>query len=112
MENQMLEIGKRIIGLREERGLSRAELARRCGLSTQTLYCTENGRNTTIDNLLKIATALNADLIYLITGKQDYKNSLVLGRDVSWLDDFQRMGLAMTVDTYLDICQLEKKKQN
>ncbi|MEU7388974.1 helix-turn-helix domain-containing protein [Streptomyces tanashiensis] len=53
----------RLVALREQAGLSKAELARRIGVSTRMVFFYENGRHTpTPQRLQKMAAALRCDV--------------------------------------------------
>jgi transcriptional regulator with XRE-family HTH domain len=57
--------------LREQRGLSLAELARRAGLAKQTLSNLEQGTgNPTVDTLFSIATALGVPVTRLVAERE------------------------------------------
>jgi transcriptional regulator with XRE-family HTH domain len=65
-----MAIGDRIRGLREARGWSGAELARRSGISGPSLWEIENGETRTLraDTLMRISGALSANPYFLWTG--------------------------------------------
>ena len=57
-----MDIGRRIRELREERGLSQDELARRLGVHPQSLWRYEHGeRNLSASKIKEVATALNVE---------------------------------------------------
>ncbi|WP_449061707.1 helix-turn-helix domain-containing protein [Planomonospora algeriensis] len=59
----MPDVGRRIRGLREERGLSLSELARRAGIGKATLSGLENGtRNPTLETLWAVTAQLGVPL--------------------------------------------------
>ena len=61
------ELGKRIIGLREQKGWSQSELARACNKDRQAIEKVENGKvNPTLYTLLEIANALEVSLPKLV----------------------------------------------
>jgi transcriptional regulator with XRE-family HTH domain len=65
------DLGKRIAGLREQRGWTQRELGDRAGLSVTFLSEVENGkRNLSSGKLLRIADELGASLDYLQRGIQ------------------------------------------
>jgi transcriptional regulator with XRE-family HTH domain len=58
------KIGKNIFTLRQSKGLSREELAFRIGICQQQLFKYETGANRiTVDRLINIAEALDAEII-------------------------------------------------
>ena len=64
------EIGKRIKALRESQGMSKSELARRCGVTTTAVWnWEENGRVARGETLDLAAKALGVSQRYLISGE-------------------------------------------
>jgi transcriptional regulator with XRE-family HTH domain len=62
-------IGKRVMMLRRERGLSQAALAEQLGISFQQLQKYEQGHNRiTVSRLAKIATELDVAIGYFLKG--------------------------------------------
>ena len=54
-----LKIGQVCKNKRKEYGLSRDELAKELDISRTTIQNIENGKNSTLDNLLKVANHFN-----------------------------------------------------
>ncbi|MEU2777635.1 XRE family transcriptional regulator [Streptomyces sp. NPDC007162] len=70
--------------LREQRGLSLAELARRAGLAKQTLSNLEQGTgNPTVDTLFSIATALGVPVTRLVAEREQVI-TVQRGDEVVW----------------------------
>lgn len=72
------DVGERIINCRKELGLTQEELAEKSELSPQFISLVELGkRSVRVDNLWKVAKALNISINYLLTGVEngDYKSS-------------------------------------
>ncbi|MBL1102648.1 helix-turn-helix transcriptional regulator [Streptomyces sp. 205] len=70
--------------LREQRGLSLAELARQAGLAKQTLSKLELGTgNPTVDTLFSIAGALGVPVTRLVA-ERDQVMTVQRGDDVAW----------------------------
>lgn len=70
-----MKIGQRIKGLREERGYSQGELARRVGVTQPTVSDWENNKTEpTVDNLRILAVELDVYFEWLVTGRgaKDY----------------------------------------
>jgi transcriptional regulator with XRE-family HTH domain len=62
-EKLKIELGKRIINLREKKGWSQSDLARACNKDRQAIEKLENGKvNPTLYTLLEIANALEVSL--------------------------------------------------
>src|SRR4051812_18553014 len=67
--SELRNLGPSLIMARHERGLSQAELARRCGLSqTQVSYFEIGRRRPTLEQLLRMAKALDCSLQRFLTG--------------------------------------------
>jgi transcriptional regulator with XRE-family HTH domain len=61
------QLGKRIVALRKERGLSQQDLAYRIGMEKSNLSVIENGKsNPQVLTLLKISSAMNIEPHYLL----------------------------------------------
>jgi transcriptional regulator with XRE-family HTH domain len=70
--------------LREQRGLSLAELARQAGLAKQTLSNLEQGTgNPTVDTLFSIAAALGVPVTRLVAEREQVM-TVQRGDDVTW----------------------------
>ena len=66
-EKLKIELGKRIINLRENKGWSQSDLARACNKDRQAIEKLENGKvNPTLYTLLEIANALEVSLSELV----------------------------------------------
>ena len=62
-KENLIKYGKRLKELREKNKLTQAELAEKIGFSTNFIGMIERGeRNTTTDNIFKIARALNISI--------------------------------------------------
>lgn len=72
-------IGKRIKELREERNITREELAGKAEISTKFLYEVENGKKgLSAGTLLKIAKALSSSCDFILTGEYTEKEKGIL----------------------------------
>lgn len=57
-----MTIGEQIRNIRKEKGLTQKELARRVGLSWQTISNVENNKYTSLKTLNKIAKVLDINI--------------------------------------------------
>ena len=74
MYYDVIETGKRIHALRQERGLTQEELANTLGITDRHIRGIESGkRNASIDLLVALANLFSVSLDYLILGKQTWK---------------------------------------
>lgn len=65
-----MSIGERLRAARERTGLTQAELGRKIGVTGVAIMRYEKGqRQPTLSQLRNIANALNADIVYLISGQ-------------------------------------------
>ena len=73
------EIGKRVVGLRQENGLNQAEMAGICGFGRSNLARIENGEVLiTTKTLLRLKSKFNISVDWLLTGK-GFKYSIDMG---------------------------------
>lgn len=84
--------GKRIRGLREDKGYTQEKLAEEIGMSQKTIAAIEKGKKgTTIDTLVAMADVLESSLDYIVAGKT---TSAEIGTLLSGLSaDRQEMAL-------------------
>ena len=72
-DNQVYDFGIRLRQLREERGLSRAALAKKLGVSKETIYRYENNVQTpSLDRTKQIAVILRTSIDYLVGMDNQY----------------------------------------
>lgn len=65
-------LGTRIASLRQGRGLSQAELARRLNISTSAVGMYEQGRREpSVDTLIALSQEFGVSLDYLLSGRPD-----------------------------------------
>ncbi len=78
-DNRKKEIGKRVVGLRQENGLNQAEMAEICGFGRSNLARIETGEVIiTTKTLLKLKSEFNISIDWLLTGK-GFKYSIDMG---------------------------------
>lgn len=78
-ENIKKEIGKRVVGLRQEIGLNQAKMAGICGFGRSNLARIENGEVImTTKTLLKLKSEFKISVDWLLTGK-GFKYSIDMG---------------------------------
>ncbi|WP_242876748.1 XRE family transcriptional regulator [Stenotrophomonas maltophilia] len=82
----MNKIGERIKAARERLGLSRSALADQAGIAYPTLAGIENGDQRGTTKLPAIATALNVDATWLLTGKGSMQPPQAPDPSDSWSD--------------------------
>lgn len=73
----MTSIGSRVRMLREERGMSQAELARRSGLRQPSLWAIENGKTKTLKawTVQALSDALTTTTQFLLVGEDRFDDA-------------------------------------
>jgi transcriptional regulator with XRE-family HTH domain len=65
----LIQVGKRIRSLREQKGISQQDLAAKCNFEKSNLSRIEAGKNNlTLKTLNKISTALEVSIVSLLGG--------------------------------------------
>lgn len=92
----MKTIGDRIRAVREEKGISRADLARAAGLAYSTLADLENGNSSGTTALHKIAEFLGVRARWFETGRGSREQMVATFEDANWvaIDDVAPLGEA------------------
>lgn len=93
---RMKTIGDRIRAVREEKGISRADLARAAGLAYSTLADLENGNSASTTALHKIAEFLGIRARWFETGRGSRDQLVATFEDTNWVavEDVTRVGEA------------------
>lgn len=83
MEIDIVAIGQRIREARKKKGLSQEGLAQKVVTGTSVLICKyEKGKaQPSLSNIAKIAAILEVDLDYLVFGKKNKQDLVVLDRN-------------------------------
>ena len=72
-DEQVYDFGVRLRQLREERGLSRSALAKKLGVSKETIYRYENNiQSPSLDRTKQLAVTLRTSVDYLIGLDNEY----------------------------------------
>jgi transcriptional regulator with XRE-family HTH domain len=100
------DIGKKIMGLRVERGHTRKGFARKIGITSSGLHLIETGRRyPTIRVLCRIASGLRVSVDGLLTGSEKLiSEDMVLAKFRSLPDPEQR-----AAETYIDFLWIQRK---
>lgn len=64
---ELLSLGNRIRTERQRRGITQEKLAEKVDISTNFMSLIENGRNMSVETLVKIADALGVTVDYLLS---------------------------------------------
>ncbi len=75
----MLEnLGAKIKRERQSRGITQEALAEKVDISLNFMSLIENGRNMSVETLVKIAQALGVSVDYLLSDTVDLKHDLII----------------------------------
>lgn len=86
VELYLKDVGKRIMERRKKLGLTQEALAEQSDLTTQFVSYAESGkRGSRPENLMRIASALDTSVDYLLTGDIIDKDKLLLSRKLDKL---------------------------
>lgn len=102
-------LGSRIKDTRRSLGLSQFDLAEEANISVTYLSYIENGKKSlSLETLVKIATALNTTVDYLLVGNQT--NSLLLSQYDLLFDDCSELEKDIMYEASTSLKQILKKK--
>lgn len=97
----LLEIGQRIYTCRKAKGLTQESLAEKADVTPQFISFAESGKRAMrVDNIVKIAKALDVSVDYLLTGDLVDKDMLPLSKKLSNLPPQQ----LRHIETIIDAC--------
>ena len=109
-------VGKRIRELRLKKGYTLEKLAEYAEISRNFLWDIETGRKSMkVQNLGKIAAALNVSTDYLIFGSKPFKDNEKLSSITSSLPDDVQEQLEKIITAFVDtvnICNDKKNKED
>ncbi|MCR5344669.1 MAG: helix-turn-helix domain-containing protein [Lachnospiraceae bacterium] len=101
------DVGNRIMERRKKLGLTQERLAELSDVTTQFVSYAESGKRAMRpENLLKLASALNVSVDYLLTGEIIDKDMLLLSDKIKKLTPSQ----VRTVEAIIDECLILYKK--
>jgi transcriptional regulator with XRE-family HTH domain len=110
-------LGLRVLALRKARGLSQAEMAKKCGLHWTYIGGVERGeRNPTLTTLRRLAESLGVDLPPLLGRLEKGESPVLTERDkrrqeiVKWLQKGSEAAVALSFRVIQVIIREEKKR--
>lgn len=83
-----LEVGRRIVQARKERGLTQVQLAAKIGVSQRSMQAYENGETIPYNQLKKLSKALGRDQEWILHGEVEGDR---LGRLENKVDELTRL---------------------
>lgn len=106
-------IGSRIMQIRKERGYTREQLAEYADISADFLWEVETGRKSLkVQNLGKIAVALDVSTDFLILGTTPYKENAKLNTMISALPEETRKQAEKLVTLFVDSVRIGVRNSN
>ena len=107
MDISNASIGGRIRKIREERGYTREQLAEYADISSDFLWQIETGRKSMkVQNLAKIAAALDVPADYLIYGRDPYKDNPKINSMVSALPNEVQKQIEKMIALFVDTLRI------
>lgn len=83
-----MELGEHLRKLREQKNMSREELAQEMNVSRQAVYKWENNKGyPDIENLIKLSNLYNITLDELIKGDRSFQEKIVIDEKKNNIDD-------------------------
>lgn len=99
-------LGEKIRETRLKRGFTQDKLAEMVDISTNFMSLIENGRNMSVETLVKIADALGVTVDYLLCDTLDMQSdvlSMQIFESISDLNDSEKMYFLSMIRQYKDI---------
>lgn len=99
-------LGKRIKAERQKRGITQQQLAEKIEISTNFMSLIENGRNMSVDTLVKIANVFGVSVDYLLSdmiGVTHDNISAQINYNLSTLNDDERLFFLNMIKQYKNI---------
>ena len=99
----MLGYGERLKAMREKAGLTQSELGKMVGITGVAIMRYEKEqREPTLNQLQAIAAALNADIIYLISGQTtaEVENGILIQAEAEAKAEFEKLQLELRNKLY------------
>lgn len=107
MDISNASIGGRIRKIREERGYTREQLAEYADISADFLWQIETGRKSMkVQNLAKLAAALNVPADYLIYGRDLYKDNPKINSMVAALPNEVQKQIEKMITLFIDTLRI------
>lgn len=105
------EIGMRIRKVRKERGYTREQLAEYADMSSNFLGAVENGRKgMKVQNLAKIAKALDVTADYLLFGSAPFKENAKINAMLSSMSEDKRKQVEKMITVFMETFRIYEKE--
>ncbi len=99
-------LGKKIKNERIKRGITQQRLAEKIDISTNFMSLIENGRNMSVETLIKIADAFSVSVDYLLSDTMDISGdniSAQISYNLSTLNDDEKLFFLNMIKQYKNI---------
>lgn len=103
---ELSNLGKRIKSERQKRGITQQQLAEQIDISTNFMSLIENGRNMSVDTLVKIANVFGVSVDYLLSDTLEVASdniSAQINYNLSTLNDDERLFFLNMIKQYKNI---------
>lgn len=103
---ELSNLGKRIKSERQKRGITQQQLAEQIDISTNFMSLIENGRNMSVDTLVKIANVFGVSVDYLLSDTIEVASdniSAQINYNLSTLNDDERLFFLNMIKQYKNI---------
>lgn len=102
----MKNLGNRIKAERQSRGITQEKLAEKADISLNFMSLIENGRNMSVDTLVKIAQALGVSVDYLLSDSIPLETNSIIEQitlNLSDLSDDEKLFFLNMIKQYKSI---------
>jgi transcriptional regulator with XRE-family HTH domain len=89
MVNNLQNIGIRIKEFRDKKNLKQVDFAEKIDISQAALSAIEKGKTTSLETVIKIASAFEIDLNWLLTGEQSHGENYKIEAQNSLAAEYQ-----------------------
>lgn len=103
---ELNNLGNRIRTVRQRRGITQEQLAEKVDISTNFMSLIENGRNMSVETLVKIAEALGVTVDYLLSDTIELDSDIIMvqiSQSLSTLNDEEKMFFLNVIKQYKEI---------
>lgn len=110
MNEQMIEVGKRIADLRKSYGYTQEKLAEMAEISIQFLVQIEHGKKTMkVGTLRKLSAALSVSSDYIINGSEAYSENAEINALLSRLSEENREQAAKLIKVFAETIEMNRR---
>ncbi len=103
---ELQNLGSRIRTVRQSRGITQEQLAEKVDISTNFMSLIENGRNMSVETLVKIASALGVTVDYLLSDTIEIDSDIIMvqiSQNLSTLDYEEKLFFLNMIKQYKEI---------